>query len=66
MKIDIVLSDSWQTLYLNGELKLEDVELQLTDIIKTLGHYSEIRYADKNWIEKVGKFPKDIKDVKFE
>ena len=75
MKINVVNGDMWQAVYIDEELIYENHQVDLNylfQVMKTKNPNENIKniefneeYCDIDWLEDVGNFPKDYKEIQF-
>lgn len=63
-KIKIVHTGNWEAMYVNGKLVAENHSLNTREILFALKLDYELLQADDEWMEDVGDFPENFKDVK--
>lgn len=67
MKIDIVDGDTWQGLYLNNTLVMQDHSISLVDALKLLEdevvEFSGRWECSLEWLDAQGCFPEKLEDV---
>jgi len=63
-KITIVDGDSWEGLYIDGKLIIENHTLSLYDVLDAIGVKYKHVLVDDEWLYKHGTLPKKLSDVK--
>ncbi len=69
-KMIIAESDGWIGIYVNGDLITEDHSIQPHEAVDIAIEYDvtevEREYVNQDWMDDLGAFPRNIKDVKWE
>ena len=65
-KIVFVGADDWAGMFIDGKLVAEGHSVESDTALTALGIEFEEKWADDEWLETLGRFPQDLKDVKFE
>lgn len=71
MKVNYCVADDWQGIYVNGDLKGEEHEIDLMESLTIIaehwlsGDTLEVSklYIDQDWIEDCGSFPRLFSDI---
>lgn len=64
-EITIVSGDDWQGLYVDGKLVDEGHSIQLDTFARIMGIDLNEKEADFDWLEKEGRMPDNLSEVKF-
>lgn len=69
LDIQIINSEDWEGLYVNGKLWGEGHRILLSDLIYAIASYFPItfktRECDGEWLEEMSSFPDDLSEVKW-
>lgn len=68
MKITLVYGDDWKGLYINGQLKLQNHDLDVRDVLEAINSEDkfvgiEVLEADAGWLADAHEFPDNLEHV---
>jgi len=64
--IVLVVVDTWEGLYIDGELKRQGHNIDKVDFLECLGIAFDYKWCNNKWLEELGELPKNLKDVVWE